>query len=83
MTHVFGELKSEKLAKDKKIANEIVREILNFGANDVIIANVIYQLALNIEDIEKSQALAFTVKEIIPEAFITGMSENAGIIKGG
>jgi hypothetical protein len=75
MTELYGQLKSEKLAKDRLTAHEIVKEILNLGVSDVVIANVIYELALNIENIEQSQLLACATKEIVPNAFISNLGE--------
>lgn len=75
MTQMFGTMKSEKLAAERKTAHQITQEILNFGTNDNIIANIIYNLALNVEDIKTSQHLASAVKEIMPGAFITSMSQ--------
>lgn len=72
---LYGEFRSEKLAKDRETAHLIVKEILNFGVNDNVIINIMYELSLNVEKIEQSQNLACAIKEIAPESFITTLGE--------
>lgn len=69
---IYGHTKSESLAKDSQIAREIVREIGNFGINDRQRWLVIYNLALELEDVEEMREVSAFIKELKGEdLFIT------------
>jgi hypothetical protein len=63
MSEIYGQLESEKLAADNKVAHEIVREINQFGINDRQRWLVIYYLALELEDVDEMKELTGYVKE--------------------
>ena len=59
----YGQMRSERLAEENKVAREIVREIGNFGVNERQRWLIIYQLALELENIDDLKALTTFVKE--------------------
>jgi len=63
MSEIYGQLESEKLAADNKVAHEIVREINQFGINDRQRWLVIYYLALELENVDEMKELTGYVKE--------------------
>lgn len=63
MSGIYGQLESEKLAADSKVAHEIVREINQFGINDRQRWLIIHYLALEIENIDEMKELTGFVKE--------------------
>jgi hypothetical protein len=64
MSTIYGELDSEKLAKDSKVAREINKEIGQFGINDRQRWLLIYYLSLELENVEEMQALTSYIKEV-------------------
>lgn len=63
-TTMFGELESEKLAKDSQVAREIVREIGHFGINDRQRWLILYYLAMEVENVEEMKELTGFIKEV-------------------
>lgn len=63
MSEIYGQLESEKLAADNKVAHEIVREINQFGINDRQRWLVIYYLALELENVDEMKELTGYIKE--------------------
>ena len=63
MSEIYGQLESEKLAADNKVAHEIVREINHFGINDRQRWLVIYYLGLELENVDEMKELTGFVKE--------------------
>lgn len=63
-TLMYGQIKSESLAKDSKIAREIIREIGLFGINDRQRWLLVYNLALEIENIEEMKALTTFIRDL-------------------
>ena len=63
-TTVFGQLDSEKLAKDSQVARDIVREIGHFGVNDRQRWLVIYYLSMELENVDEMKALTSYVREV-------------------
>lgn len=63
MSEIYGQLESEKLAADSKVAHEIVREINQFGINDRQRWLIIHYLALELENIDEMKELTGFVKE--------------------
>lgn len=66
----YGELQSERLAKENTKAREIVNEILNVGVNDRIIKMVIYSLAMNLESIDDMQNITSFIRELDDKLFL-------------
>lgn len=60
---MFGQLDSEKLAKDSHAAREIVREIGQFGINDRQRWLVIYYLAMELENTDEMKELTGFIRE--------------------
>ena len=77
MTHIYGELSSEKLAIEYEICRKIVKEIMDFGVNQRQLGKVIYLLSLNLENIEVVQELSAVIKELMPEIFVS-KNDNSG-----
>jgi hypothetical protein len=69
----YGELNSEKKAREKKISNEIVAEVEKFGISESQRIQIIYKLSLALEDIELMRELTSMLKLLKPEElFISG-----------
>jgi predicted sugar kinase len=77
MTHIYGELSSEKLAIENENCRKIVKEIMDFGVNQRQLGKVIYLLSLNLENIEVVQELSAVIKELMPEIFVS-KNDNSG-----
>jgi predicted sugar kinase len=77
MTHIYGELSSEKLAIENENCRKIVKEIMDFGVNQRQLGKVIYLLSLNLENIEVVQELSAAIKELMPEIFVS-KNDNSG-----
>lgn len=71
----YGELQSERLAKENTKAREIVNEILNVGVNDRIIKMVIYSLAMNLESIDDMQNITSFIRELDDQLFLIDQSQ--------
>jgi len=63
-TELYGQLQSEKLAKESAVAHQIVREINLFGINDRQRWLVMYYLALELENVQEMKTLTSFVKEV-------------------
>lgn len=61
--NLYGEMQSEKLAADNKVSHQIVSEINQFGVNDRQRWLIIYQLALEFENVQDMKDLSSFVKE--------------------
>lgn len=61
--NLYGQLPSEKLANDSKVAHEIIREINNFGISDRQRWLIIYYLAMELENISEMQELTEYIRE--------------------
>jgi hypothetical protein len=60
---LYGEMQSEKLASDNKIAHQIVSEINQFGINDRQRWMIIYKLSLELENVQEMKDLANFIKD--------------------
>jgi hypothetical protein len=70
---LYGEFQSEKIAEENRIAREIVKEISNFGINERQRWLVIYQLALELENVGDLQEITSFIKELKgSEIFLSG-----------
>ena len=62
--NLYGQTSSDKLAEDSKVAREIVKELGHFGINDRQRWLVIYNLSLELENVEEMQAMTGYIKEV-------------------
>lgn len=60
---MFGQLDSEKLAKDSQVAREIVREIGHFGINDRQRWLILYYLAMELENMDEMKEVTGFIRE--------------------
>lgn len=63
-SNLYGQLPSEKMAEDSKVAHEIVREVNNFGISDRQRWLTIYYLAMELENISEMQELTGYIREV-------------------
>ena len=71
---IYGQLQSEKLAKDSSAAREIVKEIGNFGINDRQRWLIIYYLSIELENVDEMKELSGFIKEMKSnDLFISNM----------
>ena len=61
---VYGQLSSEKMTSENTIARQIVKEIGDFGINDRQRWLIIYQLSMELENIDEMKKLTTFIKEI-------------------
>lgn len=59
---LYGQLNSEKLAEDKKVAQEIVSEINKFGINDRQRWIIMHLLSLELENVEDMRDMVEFIK---------------------
>lgn len=77
----YGQLTSEKLAKENEECRKVVHEILNIGVSQRQLMFLIYLLSLELENIEYVQALADVIKEIAgDQIFISKREDDNGTI---
>jgi hypothetical protein len=70
---LYGELQSEKIAEENKVVREITKEISNFGINERQRWLLIYQIALELENVSDLQELTAFIKELKgSEIFLSG-----------
>ncbi len=75
----YGQLNSEKLARENEDCRRIVKEILNVGLTQRQHMFLMYLLSLELENIEYVQTLADVIKEIAgDEIFISSKKEENG-----
>jgi hypothetical protein len=72
----YGQLTSEKLAKENEECRKVVHEILNIGVSQRQLMFLIYLLSLELENIEYVQALADVIKEIAGDQIFISKREN-------
>ena len=73
---LYGELSSEKLAEESLQARQIVSEIMNFGVTQRQIWLIMYNLALELENVEDMQEAAAFIKQYKgSELFLSAKSE--------
>jgi len=58
----YGETQTEKVAEDKKIAQQIVSEINKFGINDRQRWMILHLLSLEIEDVQDMREIVSFIK---------------------
>jgi len=59
---LYGQLNSEKLAEDKKVAQEIVSEINKFGINDRQRWIIMHLLSLELENVQDMRDMVEFIK---------------------
>lgn len=75
MSKKFGELTSDKIAKDNLQCREIVREIGNFGVSERQRIFLIYLLALELENNELMRNISSVIRESNSELLISDKAE--------
>jgi len=60
----YGQMQSEKIAYDNNQARQIVSEINQFGVNDRQRWLIIYQLSLELENIDEMKDMTSHIKEL-------------------
>lgn len=72
----FGQLNSEKLAKENEECRKIVKEILNVGLSQRQQMFLIYLLSMELENIQYVKDLTDLIKEIAGEEIFISRSDN-------
>lgn len=62
--NLYGQMQSEKIATENKIARQIVSEINNFGISDRQRWLVLYQLSLELENVEEMKSMTSHIKDL-------------------
>ncbi len=76
MTVHYGQTDAEKLAEEKQIARQIVREVSNFGITQRQQLFIIYLLAMELENVEHMQELSAHIRELAgPDLFLIDRAE--------
>ena len=76
----YGELNSERLAKENEDCRKIVKEIINIGLTQRQHMFLIYLLSLELENIEYVQTLTSMIKDIAGDDIFISKKENNGTI---
>lgn len=72
----FGQLPSEKLAKENEECRRIVKEVLNIGITQRQTMFLIYLLSLELENIEYVKSLTDLIKEIAGDDIFVSRSDD-------
>lgn len=64
MIQRYGQTDAEKLAEEKHVCRQIVRELSNFEISQRQRLFLIYLLAMELEDVEKMKALTSLAREL-------------------
>lgn len=72
----FGQLSSEKIAKENEDCRRIVKEILNVGLSQRQQMFLIYLLSLELENIEHVKDLTDLIKEIAGDEIFVSRSDD-------
>ena len=62
-TKQFGTSKEEKVLEDKIKAREIIQTVLEYGVNQVQIEQMIYILAMNLENVSLMKELTTSITQ--------------------
>lgn len=62
MTQMYGQMQSEKMVEDANVGRQIAREVSRFGINENQRWHVIFQLALELEDVNDMKELTDFIK---------------------
>lgn len=63
-SEIYGQLNSEKLAEESKVAHQIVSEINNFQISDRQRWLIMYYLALESENVDEMKQITDFIKEL-------------------
>lgn len=63
MTQMYGQLQSEKMAEDAAVGRQVAIEVSKFGVNERQRWHIIYQLALELEDVDDMKELTNFIRE--------------------
>lgn len=72
----FGQLSSEKMAKENEDCRRIVKEVLNVGLSQRQQMFLIYLLSLELENIEHVKNLTDLIKEIAGDEIFVSRSDD-------
>jgi hypothetical protein len=78
-SHMYGETPGEKPIKELIAAREITQEIINFGVSEQQIQQIIYLLALELENREMMLQIIGVVKKI-PEEIVSEKFDSPKVI---
>lgn len=78
--HHYGQLNSEKLAKENEECRKIVKEILNVGLTQRQQMFLIYLLSMELENIEFVQVMTSMIKEIAGDQIFISQRNDDGKI---
>lgn len=73
---LYGQIQSEKIAEENKVARDIVKEISTFGINERQRWLIIYQLALEFENIDDLREVTAFIKEYKGNEIFLSSKEN-------
>ena len=76
----YGQLTSEKLAKENEECRKIVKEILNVGLTQRQQMFLIYLLSMELENIEYVQTMTNEIKELAGDEIFISKKEDNGTI---
>lgn len=78
--HHYGQLNSEKIAKENEECRKIVKEIINIGLTQRQQMFLIYLLSMELENIEFVQTLTSMIKEIAGDQIFISQRNDDGKI---
>jgi hypothetical protein len=76
----YGQLTSEKLAKENEECRKIVKEVLNIGLTQRQQMFLIYLLSMELENIEYVQTMTNVIKELAGDEIFISKKEDNGTI---
>lgn len=76
----YGQLTSEKLAKENEECRKIVKEVLNVGLTQRQQMFLIYLLSMELENIEYVQTMTNIIKELAGDEIFISKKEDNGTI---
>jgi len=76
----YGQLTSEKLAKENEECRKIVKEIINIGLKQRQQMFLIYLLSMELENIEYVQTMTSMIKELAGDEIFIAKKEDNGTI---
>ena len=76
----YGQLTSEKLAKENEECRKIVKEVLNIGLTQRQQMFLVYLLSMELENIEYVQTMTNIIKELAGDEIFISQKEDNGTI---
>ena len=77
---IYGQLTSEKFAKENEECRKIVKEILNVGLTQRQQMFLIYLLSMELENMEYVQTMTNVIKELSGDEIFISKKEDNGTI---